>query len=232
LAEREGKMRYTPKHISIVEPMLGFGQRTDGDRGRASKGVSWITILLAAVLLCGGSLAYGQNPKNKKDRNKNDTDATAASLLPDNSAIDLLVTQMLGAWQAGDAEAMHKFYTDDVAVVSGGWEPPLFGWTNYAAAYRAQMAQATGSRLERTNSFIKVMGDTAWVTYQWQYIGNVAGKTIQAFGHTTLVLQKRAGTWLIVLNHTSAIPTDTQPAQSSTAPADGQATSSLRPDAK
>lgn len=101
------------------------------------------------------------------------------------------------------------------------------GWENYARAYQAQIARSSGSRLERTNSYIKLMGDTAWVTYQWQYIGIVDGTTVQAYGHTSLVLQKRAGTWLIVLNHTSAIPADQPPAQASSAPKAGDATSSV-----
>ncbi len=59
--------------------------------------------------------------------------------MPDNQAVDLLVSQMLGAWQAGDADAMRKFYADDVMIVSGAYEPPLIGWANYARAYQAQI---------------------------------------------------------------------------------------------
>ena len=185
-----------------------------------------ITILVIVAMLCGSGFAHGQNQKNKKGKDQGN-DVTGGSVLPDNASIDLLVTQMLGAWQAGDADAMRKFYADDVVVISGGWEPPLIGWENYAHAYQAQIARSSGSRLERTNSYIKVMGDTAWVTYQWQYIGIVDGRTAQAYGHTSLVLQKRAGAWLIVLNHTSAIPTDQPPAETSSAPKAGDATSSL-----
>jgi ketosteroid isomerase-like protein len=60
--------------------------------------------------------------------------------------------------------------------------------------------------MDRSNSYIKVSGDTAWVSYQWQFFGQVDGNPTNAFGHTTLVLQKRAGSWLIVLNHTSGVP--------------------------
>lgn len=196
-------------------------------------GASCAAALVIAVMLCGTGLAYGQNQKNQKNKDKNsDTSGTASSLMSDNQAVDLAVSQMLGAWQAGDAEALRKFYADDVIVVSAGWEPPLIGWNTYAFAYQAQLARTSGSRLERTNSYIKVTGDTAWVTYQFQYVGTVDGKTAQAFGHTTLVLQKRAGTWLIVLNHTSAIPTDQPISQTTSAPANANATSSLSPGGK
>ena len=192
-----------------------------------------LAILALAAMLCGAGFVYGQNQKNKKKDKDKDAEASAslASMLPEDRAVDLLVSQMLGAWQAGDAEGMHKFYGDDITVISGAWEPPVFGWTNYARAYQAQIGRTTGTRLERTNSYTKVMGDTALVTYQWQFTGNVDEKPVRAFGHATLVLQKRAGNWLIVLNHTSIIPTDDPPPNAQPL-ASGAAASSLTPGAR
>jgi uncharacterized protein (TIGR02246 family) len=190
-----------------------------------------VTALALAATLCGAGLLYagsdGQNQKNKQKAAENGS--STASMLPDSQAIDLLISQMLGAWQAGDAGALQKFYADDMMAISGAWEPPLFGWTNYARAYQAQLARTSGCRLDRSNSYTKLMGDTAWVTYQWQFVGNVDGKATQALGHTTLVLQKRAGNWLIVLNHTSAIPTDDSSPSAQTTPPSGQPTTSLAP---
>lgn len=199
--------------------------------GRAHLGKRGMAIVALAAMLCGPSFVYGQNQKNKKKAPEATASASDPSLLPDNQAIDLMVSQMLGAWQAGDADAMQKFYADDVMVISGAWEPPLLGWANYVRAYQAQMARTSGFRLERTNSYVRVLGDAAWVTYQWQFAGNVDGRRTEAFGHTTLVLQRRAGTWLIVLNHTSAIPTDESPADTPK-PTSGEPTSSLAPDSR
>ena len=191
-----------------------------------------MAMLALAAIFCGTGLVYGQNKKNKQKDKNAEPNVSTSSLLPDNQAVDLLVSQMLGAWQAGDAEGMRKFYADDVLVVSGAWEQPIMGWANYATACQAQFARTTGPRLERTNSYTKVVGDTAWVTYQWQFAGNVEGKPTQAFGHTTLVLQKRTGNWLIVLNHTSAVPIDETPPARSAAQSTGQPTSSLAPNAR
>jgi uncharacterized protein (TIGR02246 family) len=206
-------------------PAKGLRHRSVGRRGHTRS----MAVLALAATLCGAGFVYGQNQKNKKKEAA--AEASGPSLLPDNQAVDLLVSQMLGAWQAGDADAMQKFYADDIMVISGAWEPPLMGWANYARAYQTQLARTSGSRLERTNSYNKVIGDTAWVTYQWQFFGSVDGKRTQAFGHTTLVLQRRAGKWLIVLNHTSAIPTDEPPAETPT-PKSGEPTSSLAPNQK
>lgn len=191
-----------------------------------------VAILALAAMLCGPAFVYGQDQKNKKRKDKDaEASVSASSLLPDSQGIDLLVSQMLGAWQAGDVDSLHKFYADDITVISGAWEPPLFGWANYARAYQTQIARTSVPRLERTNSFTKVMGDAAVVTYQWQFAGTVDGKPAQAFGHTTLVLQKRSGNWLIVLNHTSAIPAE-DTSTVTPAPANGGVRSSLAPGAK
>ena len=223
-------MRESSESKNNSSEQEAVGRASGGHAGSRRTGARRIAVLAVVAMLFGAGLAYGQKQKNKKGKDT-EGDVTSTSLLPDSPAIDLLISQMLGAWQAGDADAMRKFYADDVTVISGGWEPPIFGWQNYARAYQAQIARSSESRLERTNSYIKVIGDTAWVTYQWQYVGIVDGKPAQAFGHTTLVLQKRAGAWLIVLNHTSAIP-DQPPSETSSTPAGGQATSALAPAGK
>lgn len=199
-----------------------------GARSRRAS-TEWVLLALATALfvclplLARGPAAQKQNQKDKKQ------DADASSITspippPDGQAIDTLVSQMLGAWQVGDVEMMHKSYADDVTVVSGSWEPPLLGWANYARAYQAQRARTQSDRLERSNTYTKVNGDMAWCTYQWRYTGQVDGTPASAFGHTTLVLEKRAGSWLIVLNHTSVIPISTQGPAPSVAPQNPQST--------
>ncbi len=78
------------------------------------------TALLGCVpLLAGGPAAQKQNQKDKKQ----DSDASAITSPippPDGQAIDTVVSQMLGAWQVGDVEMLHKYYADDVTVVSDG----------------------------------------------------------------------------------------------------------------
>jgi uncharacterized protein (TIGR02246 family) len=223
-----GKAEFKKKRANSGPAIRLRHGHADGPRRFSRRSLA---ILVLVATLCGTGLVYGQNKKNKKDKDA-ETSVSTASLLPDNQAIDLLVSQMLGAWQAGDAEGMRKFYASDVMVVSGAWEQPIIGWANYASAYQAQLARTTAPRLERTNSYTRVTGDTAWVTYQWQFAGDVEGKPTQAFGHTTLVFQKRVGTWLIVLNHTSAIPIDEPPTVKPSTPANGQPTSSLAPNAR
>jgi ketosteroid isomerase-like protein len=127
--------------------------------------------------------------------------------LPDEQRIDYAIGQMIGAWQVGDTQAMHKYYAEDVSVVAGTWTPPAMGWTNYLAAYQAQRTRLQQVRLERSNTLIRIAptGNVAWACYQWEFSALVDGSPSVADGQTTLVLEKRGDNWLIVHNHTSLV---------------------------
>jgi ketosteroid isomerase-like protein len=121
---------------------------------------------------------------------------------------------MLGAFQVGNVEAMHKYYADNATFVSGSYEPPVVGWNNYVALYEKQKAAFQGMQLIRRNTFIFVHGDISWTSYQWQFDGMYSGRPFTARGQTTLVLNKVGGNWVIVHNHTSEIC----PGQAASAP--------------
>ena len=169
-------------------------------------------VVCLGVLLVAATQAAAQQ-KDKK--NKKDTPApstTPVIPLPDEQLIDYVVSTMLGAWQVGDIEKLHQCYADDVTVVSATWNPPVIGWSNYLPLYQRQRARMQQVRLDRSNSFIKVNGNSGWATYQWDFSGTVEGQPSVSQGHTTLVMEKRNDKWVIVLNHTSAAegrPVDT-----------------------
>jgi uncharacterized protein (TIGR02246 family) len=176
-----------------------------------------LSLMLAmAFSFCAGGLG-AQSQKTKKGKQDAQTTDVQAPL-PDPQAIDLLISEMLGAWQIGDVDMMHKYYADDVTMVSGAWEQPLFGWDNYVKSYQAQRSRVQGGRLDRINTYTKVSGDTAWSTYQWEFAGQVDGKPSDVLGHTTLMLEKRNGAWIIAMNHTSVVSSSTPAAPASVNP--------------
>jgi ketosteroid isomerase-like protein len=161
-------------------------------------------VLTAALLLACASPAAGQKKK------KNDTpaaDSTAALPMGDEQQIDYTISEMLGAWQLGDIEKLHKDYADDVSVVNGIWAPPVFTWTNYLAVYEQQHNRMQQVRMDRSNTYIKYSGNFAWACYQWDFSAVVDGQPTAARGQTTLILEKRNNRWVIVHNHTSLAPT-------------------------
>ncbi len=170
-------------------------------REPSGRGGVLIAVVLALVFSGGAALAQRKQPKEPKGQM-----AESQVRLPDDQAIDLAISEMLAAWQMGDVEMLHKYYADDVTVVSGAWEPPLLGWANFVRAYQSQRERMQSGRLDRTNTYSKVKGNLAWANYQWEFNALVDGKPTTAHGQTTLVMEKRADHWVIVVNHTSIVP--------------------------
>jgi ketosteroid isomerase-like protein len=167
----------------------------------------FVFCLAAALLLSCASLASAQKDKKKKKDDTPPTDSSNKNLLfSDEQQIEYTLSEMLGAWQLGDIERLHKDYGDDVIVVNGTWAPPVIGWTNYLAVYQLQRARMQQVRMDRSNTYIKVSGNVAWACYQWDFAAVVDGQPTASQGQTTVVLEKRDNHWVIVHNHTSLAP--------------------------
>jgi ketosteroid isomerase-like protein len=172
--------------------------------GRIAHQVILLLLASALSLTCVSSAAA---QKKKKTEPPPSTDSSKMLVsLTDEQQIDYTLSEMLGAWQLGDVEKLHKDYGDDVAIVNGSWAPPIFGWTNYLAVYQQQRARMQQVRMDRSNTYIKVSGTVAWACYQWEFAGVVDGQQTESQGQTTLVFEKRNTHWVIVLNHTSLAP--------------------------
>jgi ketosteroid isomerase-like protein len=162
-------------------------------------------ILLAALALACASPAAAQKDKKKKPASQPADSTNPLVPMSDENQIDYMISEVLGAWQVGDVEKLHKDYGDDVTVVNGAYAPPIIGWTNYLAVYQQQRARMQQVRMDRINTVIKVAGTFAWACYQWDFAATVDGQPSAAQGQTTLVLEKRNNHWTIVHNHTSMV---------------------------
>jgi ketosteroid isomerase-like protein len=203
-----GTTRGLPIHVptKIVRVIFTRGEVMK-EFVRKFAGMSVAFVALALFLLAAAAPAAAQKNKDKKKQpqTESSSDTKPVPLITDTHAVDLAIGESLGYWQIGDVDSLHKYYAEDVVVVTGDWSPPLIGWDNYAKAYRAQRARVLGGRLDRTNTFIKVDGNFAWATYQFFYVTSVDGKVSESRGHTTLILNKHGDRWLIVLNHSSIV---------------------------
>jgi ketosteroid isomerase-like protein len=173
-----------------------------------------LTLLLTSV---SPAVAQQKEKKKKKDAAAD----TGGPIIPltDEQQIDYMISEMLGAWQLGDIERLHRAYADDVVVVSGIYAPPVIGWNNYLASYQLQKARMQQVRMDRINTFIKVAGTFGWACYEWDFAATVDGQPSAARGQTTLVLEKRNNHWVIVHNHTSLVPSAPLASPSGTQPA-------------
>lgn len=161
--------------------------------------------LLLALLAISFPAAAQKKNKNAPPPPDLGEQIKASMHTPDAQAVDQAIGEALGYWQIGDTESLHKYYADDVTMVSGAWEPPVIGWDNFLKAYQAQRAQVSGARMDRSNTVIKVNGNSAWATYQFLYAAQAQGNVVQFRGHTTLFLVKQGDRWLISLNHSSIV---------------------------
>lgn len=172
--------------------------------GRVIRNLFFLLAVPALALLCASPAAA---QKKKKSEPPPSTDSSK-NLVPlnDEQQIDYLLSEMLAAWQLGDVEKLHSDYSDDVAIVNGAWAPPIVGWNNYLTVYQQQRARMQQVRMDRSNTYIKLNGTTAWACYQWDFAAVVDGQPAVSQGQTTVVLEKRNNHWVIVLNHTSLAP--------------------------
>jgi ketosteroid isomerase-like protein len=185
---KEMRMRQTmrPKTVPLHRVFLGF--------------------LLCGALLLGSASPAAAQQKDKK--NKKETPAASkapVTLMTDEQQVDYQISSMLGAWQIGDAQKLHESYADDVMIVSGSWGPPVIGWANYAPLYQQQRGRMLQVRMDRSNTYIRVVGTFAWACYQWDFSATIDGQLSGSQGQTTLVFEKRNDHWLIVHNHTSLV---------------------------
>ncbi|HKO03134.1 MAG TPA: nuclear transport factor 2 family protein [Candidatus Acidoferrales bacterium] len=163
-------------------------------------------LVFAMVLtIVPGGMAAGPQKQAAQKQTPQQKDTSPLLQPEDDQAVDMAITDMLGAWQIGDVELLKKHYAENVLVVSGVWEPPLIGRENYIQAYQRQRERVRGVQLNRSNSFVRVQGNVAWAVYQWTFTGDVDGQPTGYRGHTTLVFEKQGGAWLIMTNHTSIV---------------------------
>jgi ketosteroid isomerase-like protein len=179
---------------------------------RRVSGLQFIAALLltfAFGLALASPLAAQEKDKKKKKNPPVVDNNSANPIVPlsDEQQIDYMISEVLGAWQIGDSERMHKYYSEEVTVVNGAWAPPVIGWTNYLVLYQQQRTHMKQVRLDRTNTYVKVNGTTAWACYQWEFASTFDGVPTAARGQTTLVLIKKENRWLIAHDHTSVVQT-------------------------
>ncbi len=164
-------------------------------------------LLAALLILALVTPAYAKQ-KNKKNKSSDDSSQDNPVPMPPPrpaDQINLDIGEMLGAFQLGDVNMMHKYYADDATFVSGEWAPPVVGWANYVPLYKREWSAYQDIQLIRRNTYVFTHGDVAWASYQWEFDAMSNGQPFQARGQTTLVFNKVGANWLIVHNHTSEI---------------------------
>lgn len=130
----------------------------------------------------------------------------------DEEKIETVIAAVMEAYQTGNYDAMGKYYAADVTMVPSDYGPPIKGWGTVKQRYLEAAASFGGVEMARENTMIQRRGKVAWAVYQWKFAAIANGQPVGALGHTTLILEKRGGDWVIVHNHSSALPGAPEPA--------------------
>lgn len=130
----------------------------------------------------------------------------------DEEKIETVIEAVINAYRTGDYDAMGRYYAADVTMVPSSYAPAIKGWETVKQRYLMAAASFGGVELTRENTLIQRRGKVAWAVYQWKFAAIANGQPVGALGHTTLILEKRSGKWVIVHNHSSALPGAPEPA--------------------
>ncbi len=128
--------------------------------------------------------------------------------------IEAVIAAVIEAYRKGDYATMGRYYAPEVSVVPSDYNPPITGWANVEPRYQQAYANVSGMELTRENTRIVRRDKIAWAVYQWRFAAIVGNQPLGAQGHTTLILERRKRDWVIVHNHTSALPAPPIPARS------------------
>ena len=145
-------------------------------------------LLVAALLLITSSSALAKD----KDKNKNDLRA--------------YVQQLYDAWGTLDPSKAAPFYAQDDNLAFYDVAPMKYrGWPEYAAGVPKQFADYSAGKFTVGDDFqSRQKGDIAWTATSWRAeLTKKDGTKQNLEGRHTLVLEKRAGKWLIVHEHMS-----------------------------
>lgn len=139
---------------------------------------------------------------NSADRAASDTGAVAAAPSANAAADEQAIRAVNPAWfkahQAGDADALTAFYSED-AVVNPPGAAPVRGSAAIREAFSKELAAMAAAGLSQsagTNPEFEVSGDLGyeWNTYT---VTDKSGKTIDTGKYLT-VFGRRNGKWMIV----------------------------------
>ncbi len=181
-----------------------------------------VLVALALLFFCVAASQAGQSDKKKKKDPPRVDNNSANPVIPltDEQQIDYMISEVLGAWQLGDSNRMHKNYAEDVSVVRSDLDPPIRGWAEYEKGYKLQRATMQQVRMDRSsNTYIKVNGNSAWACFQWDFSAVINGTPSAAMGQTTYVFIKKDNHWLIAHDHTSVVQSSRPQTPAGAAPA-------------
>lgn len=123
-------------------------------------------------------------------------------------ALRALVPRIVASWETFDLAKIEPYYARDPDLTYFDLAPLKYNnWAEYRATVPKVLFEPNSSLKLKVNDDLRVhsRGSLAWATFTFGAdITNKQGVTSHLDGRWTMILEKRAGGWLVVHEHVSA----------------------------
>jgi uncharacterized protein (TIGR02246 family) len=162
-----------------------------------------VLVFPLALLLC---LAFGCQKKPEEAAVK--AMVPVVNLEAEKTAVKAVIDQYMQSWKTKDMEAFSKVVAHDSDMVNFGTDAAerWVGWESLKDSMERQNKSINFEVISIRDEVIKVhnSGEVAWVSATCDAKGKAQGQPFSMEGwRVTAVLEKRAGSWVIVQFHIS-----------------------------
>jgi ketosteroid isomerase-like protein len=178
----------------------------------------WKVAGLAALLVAGvvgGEQARGQESKKKKtgDASQERGSEQQGGAQRENAesperALRVLVPKIFAAWETMDIAKIERYYAKDADLTYFDIAPMKYkNWAEYRAGVQKNFFAQNSSLKGKVNDDLQVhaQGKLAWATFTFGLdMVNKQGASSHLDGRWTMILERRAGGWIVVHEHVSA----------------------------
>ena len=127
-------------------------------------------------------------------------------MAPEEAEVWATVEALNQCWTRGRATDLREYFHEDMVAITPSDRMPLLGrdacvaaWTEYAESTKILFWETRSPR-------IRVYGDAAIETYQYEMQGERDGEVLHPSGRDMVVLIREAGRWWVVADQFSPHP--------------------------
>ena len=122
----------------------------------------------------------------------------------DIRAIEGLLSQFGAAVAAGDIEAIRAAYCPEAISVFTGSAGRVRGVSDIVEVWSRHIDAWGDVTIDRTDTLVRIHGDTAWATFTWSGSGSADGNRYEVGGERwSVVLLWEGGSWRFAQTHSS-----------------------------
>ena len=119
-----------------------------------------------------------------------------------------IVQEMNRLWtEKGEPAALTQYFHPQMVAVCAGVKSPIVGGKACVAGWSDFTHRVSNLSFEERSPLIRIVGQTAIVAYDFDCSYEEGGKAVAMTGRDLLTLVKTDGTWQVIADHFSPMPT-------------------------